>query len=150
MQRCTLCRRRTAARAAGAARDRRLTSLIELYLPTAKLDEGLAQFAGRGLDEARPYLIVDARQEREREAGVIRSRAVLLAIGIGGEGRRLDDRVDENPESGGGNVRWVEFARHNLLIPTTHKAQQSAATFATIGLATALNGSPDRRAGPVP
>jgi putative transposase len=48
----------------------------------------LAQFAGRRLHEARPYLIVDARYERVREAGVIRSQAVLLAIGIGWDGRR--------------------------------------------------------------
>ena len=53
-----------------------------------KLDEGLAQFAGRRLDEACPYLILDARYERVREAGVIGSQAVLLAIGIGWDGRR--------------------------------------------------------------
>jgi transposase-like protein len=53
-----------------------------------RLDEGLAQFAGRRLDEACPYLIVDARYERVREAGVICGQAVLLAIGIGWDGRR--------------------------------------------------------------
>jgi transposase-like protein len=53
-----------------------------------KLDEGLAEFAGRRLDDPYPYLIVDARYERVREAGVIRSQAVLLAIGIGWDGRR--------------------------------------------------------------
>ena len=54
----------------------------------AKLDDSLAQFAERRLDEACPYLILDARYERVREAGVIRSQAVLLAIGIGWDGRR--------------------------------------------------------------
>jgi transposase-like protein len=44
--------------------------------------EGLAQFAGRRLDEGCPDLILDARYERVREAGVIRSQAVRLAIGI--------------------------------------------------------------------
>jgi putative transposase len=53
-----------------------------------RLDEELARFARRRLDEACPYLIVDARCERVREAGVIRSQAVLLAIGIGWDGRR--------------------------------------------------------------
>ena len=48
----------------------------------------MAEFAGRRLDEACPYLILDARYERVREAGVIRSQAVLLAIGIGWDGRR--------------------------------------------------------------
>ena len=46
-----------------------------------RLDENLAQFAGRALAEAFPYLILDARYERVREAGVISSQAVLIAIG---------------------------------------------------------------------
>jgi putative transposase len=54
----------------------------------ARLDEELAQFAGRRLDDAYPYLILDARYERVREAGVIGNQAVLLAIGIGWDGRR--------------------------------------------------------------
>ena len=53
-----------------------------------KLDESLAQFASRPLAEAYPYLILDARYERVREAGVIRSQAVLIAIGIDWDGRR--------------------------------------------------------------
>jgi putative transposase len=53
-----------------------------------KLDEELTRFARRRLDEPYPYLILDARYERVREAGVIRSQAVLLAIGIGWDGRR--------------------------------------------------------------
>ena len=47
-----------------------------------RLDASLAQFAGRPLAEAFPYLILDARYERVREAGVITSQAVLIAIGI--------------------------------------------------------------------
>src|SRR5690606_36591476 len=46
------------------------------------LDAELAAFAGRELKEAYPYLILDARYERVREGGVIRSQAVLIAIGI--------------------------------------------------------------------
>ena len=53
-----------------------------------KLDESLAQFAHRRLVEAFPYLILDARYERVREAGVIARQAVLVAIGIDWEGRR--------------------------------------------------------------
>ena len=52
------------------------------------LDEELAKFAGRRLEEEYPYLILDARYEKVREDGVIRSRAVLIAIGINCEGRR--------------------------------------------------------------
>jgi putative transposase len=45
-------------------------------------DQSLAQFAAQPLHEAFPHLIVDARYERVREAGVIVSHAVLMAIGI--------------------------------------------------------------------
>jgi transposase-like protein len=40
------------------------------------------------LTEAFPYLILDARYERVREAGVIASQAVLIAIGIDWDSRR--------------------------------------------------------------
>ena len=53
-----------------------------------KLDEELAQFAQRRLEEAYPYLILDARYEKVREDGAVRSQAVLIAIGINWEGRR--------------------------------------------------------------
>jgi transposase-like protein len=53
-----------------------------------RLDESLAQFAGRRLSEAFPYLILDTRYEKVREAGVIASQAVLIAIGVDLDGRR--------------------------------------------------------------
>jgi putative transposase len=52
------------------------------------LDENLERFAKRPLEEAYPYLIVDARYEKVRQDGVIRSQAVQIAIGINDEGRR--------------------------------------------------------------
>lgn len=55
---------------------------------TKTLDEELHRFMNRALEEEYPYLILDARYERVREDGVIRSRAVLVAIGIDWEGRR--------------------------------------------------------------
>jgi transposase-like protein len=53
-----------------------------------RLDASLAEFAGRRLEEPYPYLILDARYERVREAGVIRSQAVLIAVAVGWDGRR--------------------------------------------------------------
>jgi len=52
------------------------------------LDKELEQFANRRLEDAYPYLILDARYEKVREHGVIQSQAVLIAIGIDWEGRR--------------------------------------------------------------
>jgi hypothetical protein len=53
-----------------------------------KLDEELDAFAHRHLGEEYPYLILDARYEKVRERGTVRSQAVLIAIGINREGRR--------------------------------------------------------------
>lgn len=53
-----------------------------------KLDEELEAFAHRRLAEEYPYLILDARYEKVRESGTVRSQAVLVAIGINREGRR--------------------------------------------------------------
>src|SRR5690242_4262872 len=53
-----------------------------------QLDEELDKFARRRLEEPYPYLILDARYEKVREEGAMRSQAVLVAIGINWEGRR--------------------------------------------------------------
>src|SRR6202048_3040931 len=72
-----------------------------------RLDASLAQFAGRPLAEAFPYLILDARYERVREAGVITSQAVLIAIGIDWDGRRQVLAVElTNRES---RSSWRDF-----------------------------------------
>src|SRR5208282_4902215 len=74
-----------------------------------RLDQSLAQFAARPLHEAFPYLIVDARYERVREAGVIVSQAVLIAIGIDWDGRRQILGVElANRES---RSSWRDFLR---------------------------------------
>lgn len=71
------------------------------------LDEGLRAFAERRLDDAYPYVILDARYERIREAGVIASQAVLVAIGIDWEGRRQILAVElANRES---RSSWKDF-----------------------------------------
>jgi putative transposase len=55
---------------------------------TRRLDGELARFARRRLEEPFAYVWLDARYEKVREGGVVRSRAVLVAIGVDGEGRR--------------------------------------------------------------
>jgi putative transposase len=71
------------------------------------LDEELEKFARRPLEEAYPYLILDARYEKVRQDGVIRSRAVMVAIGINGDGRRCVLAVElANRES---ESSWKEF-----------------------------------------
>jgi len=74
-----------------------------------KLDEELEKFARRRLEEEYPYLILDARYEKVREEGVIRSQAVLTAIGVNWEGRRCVLAVElANRES---SSSWRELLR---------------------------------------
>ena len=74
---------------------------------TARLDATLDAFFARRLEEAYPYLILDARYERVREGGVISSQAVLVAIGVDWEGRRQVLGVElANRES---RSSWREF-----------------------------------------
>jgi putative transposase len=72
-----------------------------------QLDRELEKFADRRLEEAYPCLILDARYEKVREDGVIRSQAVLIAIGVDWEGRRNVLAVElANRES---LSSWKEF-----------------------------------------
>jgi len=73
----------------------------------SRLDEQLSEFSNRPLEEAFAYLILDARYEKVRESGSIRSRAVLIAIGIDWDGRRQVLGVDlANRESA---TSWKDF-----------------------------------------
>jgi len=52
------------------------------------MDDRLKEFAERRLEEAFPYLILDARYERVREGGAVTSRAVQIAVAVDWDGRR--------------------------------------------------------------
>lgn len=74
-----------------------------------QLDAELEKFARRRLEEAYPYLILDARYEKVREDGAVRSQAVLVAIGVNWEGRRCVLGVElANRES---NSSWKELLK---------------------------------------
>lgn len=71
------------------------------------LDESLARFASRALEEEYPYLILDARYEKVRVDSVIQSQAVLVAIGINWDGQRQVLAVElANRES---RSSWRDF-----------------------------------------
>ncbi|UIJ92989.1 IS256 family transposase (plasmid) [Sinorhizobium meliloti] len=73
-----------------------VATLAEMYAFSAssisainkRLDESLKAFAERSPQEPFAYLILDARYEKVREAGVVMSQAVLIAVGIDWDGRR--------------------------------------------------------------
>jgi putative transposase len=72
-----------------------------------KLDASLKAFSERRIEEAFPYVILDARYERIREAGVIASQAVLIAVAVDWEGRRQVLAIElANRES---RSSWKDF-----------------------------------------
>lgn len=74
----------------------------------ATLDAELAAFASRPLDEVEmPYLMVDARYEKVREQGAVRTRAVQIAVGVDTAGHRhllAVEAADKESEAS-----WHEF-----------------------------------------
>jgi putative transposase len=71
------------------------------------LDQELERFMGRRLEQEYPYVILDARYEKVRVEGIIRSQAVLVAIGVDWEGRRQILGVEmANRES---SSSWKDF-----------------------------------------
>ena len=81
-----------------------------------KLDAELERFSSRQLEVESPYLILDARYEKVRIDGVIRSQAVLVAIGINWEGRREVLGVElANRESLNSWKEFLEGLRHRGL-----------------------------------
>jgi putative transposase len=72
-----------------------------------RLDEGLAAFARRRLEEPFAYLVLDARYEKAREAGIVGSRAVQVAVGIDREGRRQVLAVE--PANRESRSSWKDF-----------------------------------------
>jgi putative transposase len=74
-----------------------------------KLDGDLEKFAHRRLEQPYPYLVLDARYEKVRIDGVIRSQAVMIALGINWDGRREVLAVElANRES---LSSWEEFLK---------------------------------------
>lgn len=72
-----------------------------------RLDESLKAFAERPLQEPFAYLILDAPYEKVREAGIVTSQAVLIAVGIDWDGRRQILAVEmANRES---RSAWKDF-----------------------------------------
>ena len=74
-----------------------------------RLDEGLEAWRSRRLQEAYPYLVVDARYEHVRQGGRITSQGVLLVVGVTLSGQRdIIGVMLANTES---ETSWTEVFR---------------------------------------
>jgi transposase-like protein len=62
-------------------------SSTQVSQAAAALDEQIEEWRSRPLGQM-PYLVLDARYEKVRQGGIVRSAAVLVALGIDGDGKR--------------------------------------------------------------
>src|SRR5687767_9474358 len=72
----------------------------------AQLDASLQQWRERPLGEC-PYLVLDARYEQVRTDGQVRDAAVLIAVGVGKDGKRRILGVSVSLSEA--ELHWREF-----------------------------------------
>ena len=101
-----------------------------------QLDTELEKFAQRRLEESYPYLVLDARYEKVREDGAVRSQAVLVAIGINWEGKRsvlaveLARRESDSVSLAGNETRYcLLMAGGSVLAIVTRNHRSAMSTF---------------------
>jgi len=75
----------------------------------AEIDERVQAFLTRPLEGAWPYLWLDATYIRVRDSGRIVSRAVIIAVGVNGDGRREVLGVHAGHSEAEGF--WMDFLR---------------------------------------
>ena len=75
----------------------------------AELDEKAEAFRSRSIEGEVPYLWLDALYEKVREGEHVRSKAVVIAIGVAADGRRTVLGVDVG--SAESEAFWKEFLR---------------------------------------
>jgi len=99
-----------------------------------EIDEKVKPFLGRPIEGDWPYVWLDATYVRVRRAGRIVSAAVVVAIGVNGDGRREALGLDICPSEA--ETFWSEFLRKlarrglrgvKLVISDAHEGLKSAA-----------------------
>ncbi len=100
----------------------------------AEIDERVQAFLQRPLEGVWPYLWLDATYLKVREGGRIISRAVIIAVGVNGDGRREVLGIATGPSEA--ETFWTDFLRSladrglrgvQLVIADDHKGLRAAA-----------------------
>jgi putative transposase len=73
------------------------------------LDEEVERFRGRPLEGAYPYVWLDATYVKARDGGRVVGTAVVIAIGVNGDGQREVLGLDVGPSEDG--ACWLRFLR---------------------------------------
>ena len=101
----------------------------------AELDDKVQTFLNRPLEGDWPYVWLDATYVKVREAGRIVSVAVIVAVGVNGDGRREVLGLDIGPSEA--ETFWIEFLRKlarrglrgvKLVISDAHAGLKAAIT----------------------
>ncbi len=101
----------------------------------AEIDDRVQTFLARPLEGDWPYLWLDATYVKVRQAGRIVSVAVIVAIGVNGDGRREVLGMDIGPSEA--ETFWTEFLRKlarrglrgvKLVISDAHEGLKAAIT----------------------
>lgn len=102
---------------------------------TKSLDKQVNQWRNRPLADDYPYLVVDARYEKIREEGSVKSKAVLIVIGIHNGGRReilaVEMSRSENEHSWGEvfqNLKRRGLQTVEYIVSDAHKGLQKGIT----------------------
>ena len=99
-----------------------------------EIDEKVQPFLGRPIEGDWPYIWLDATYVKVRRAGRIVSTAVVIAIGVNGDGRREVLGLDICPSEA--ETFWTEFLRKlarrglrgvKLVISDAHEGLKAAA-----------------------
>jgi transposase-like protein len=100
----------------------------------AEIDERVGAFLNRPLEGHWPYLWLDATYLKAREGGRIVSQAVIVAVGVNGDGKREVLGVATGPSEA--ETFWTDFLRSladrglrgiKLVIADDHKGLRAAA-----------------------
>jgi len=100
----------------------------------SEIDERVGAFLNRPLEGHWPYLWLDATYLKTREGGRIVSQAVIVAVGVNGDGRREVLGVATGPSEA--ETFWTDFLRSladrglrgvKLIVADDHKGLRAAA-----------------------
>jgi transposase-like protein len=102
---------------------------------SGEIDDKVQTFLNRPLEGDWPYVWLDATYVKVRQPGRIVSLAVIIAVGVNGDGRREVQGLDIGPSEA--ETFWTEFLRKlarrglrgvNLVVSDAHEGLKAAIT----------------------
>jgi putative transposase len=108
------------------------------------LDEEVERFRGRPLEGSHPYVWLDATFVKARDDGRVVGTAVVIAIGVNGDGQREALGLDVGPSEDG--ACWLRFLR-SLVAPVPAQPSGSGPQWGPVGAQRCAPGTQGRDPG---